>query len=116
MLCCLSNDYSPEVTWSVCRCNWSRRQLEKFAKMRHIGDVRGSWISHQKKSVHSTPTDALRVGKICLEISSALVFYSPDDWSRREKKVKEQDIRRWTDVGRPAYNGGKGGEPFGRAT
>lgn len=76
---CLYNDYSPEVTWSVCLCNWSHGHSEKFAKMRHIGDVGVTWISHQKKSAPSTPTDVLCIGEICLGISSPLIFYSPDD-------------------------------------
>lgn len=76
---CLSNDYSPEVTWSVCLCNWSHGHSEKFAKMRHIGDVGVTWISHQRR-VRTAHQQMFSVsGEICLGISSPLIFYSPDD-------------------------------------
>lgn len=75
--------------------------------MRHIGDVSDTWISHQKKSARSTPADVLRVGEICLGISSPLIFYSPDDCCWRGGKVKEQTTRGLENVGRPEHNGGK---------
>lgn len=86
--------------------------IRKVRKDETYWRCQGSWISRQKKSAHSATTDVLRVGEICLEISSPLIFYSPDNWSRREKKVKEQE-RGGAMRGRPAHNGGKGGKLFG---
>lgn len=75
--------------------------IRKVRKDETYWRCQGSWISHQKKSVHSTPTDVLRVEEICLEISSPLIVSSPDDCCRRGQKVKEQDTRGgeiWADL------------------
>ncbi len=97
----LSNDYSPEVRWTTCPCDWSHRRLEKFTKMRHIGDVSETWILHRRTSTRSTLTDVPCVREICLGISSSPVFYSPDDWGWKEVQQEwknETEVGRWRDV------------------
>lgn len=62
----------------------------KTINLRHHGD---SWLLHQKKSAHSTPTDVPCVREICLGISLPLIFYSPDDWGWK-KKITRATIKR----------------------
>lgn len=82
--------------------------------MRHIGDFR-TLGSHTKRRVCTAHQQMLSVLERFVW-KFPLIFYSPDDWSRRGKKVKEQETRGWRDVGKPAHNGGKGGKLLGGAT